>query len=103
MGEARALRLRFTADAAAELERVLSEIAQASPQGARRIQGRIQIVLDFLMDQPRSGRLTSLKNLRCIAVRPYPYLIFYEASEDEVVIIGIRHGARAPSSMPGAP
>ncbi|MHC2104537.1 hypothetical protein [Methylobacterium sp. CM6246] len=49
---------------------MLSEIAQASPQGARRVQGRIQIVLDFLLDQPRSGRLTSLKNLRRIAVRP---------------------------------
>ncbi|MCJ2139250.1 type II toxin-antitoxin system RelE/ParE family toxin [Methylobacterium sp. E-066] len=81
---------------------MLSEIAQASPQGARRVQGRIQAVLDFLLDQPRSGRLTSLGNLRRIPVQPYPYIIFYEVSEDGVVIIGIRHGARAPSSMPGA-
>ena len=81
---------------------MLSDIAQASPQGARRVQGRTQAVLDFLLAQPRRGRLTSLENLRRIPVRPYPYVIFYETSEEEVVIIGIRHGARAPSAMPGA-
>jgi toxin ParE1/3/4 len=32
---------------------------------------------------------------------PHPYLIFYEISDDEVIIVGIRHGARRPKSMPG--
>jgi plasmid stabilization system protein ParE len=31
---------------------------------------------------------------------PYPYLIFYQATEDEIVIHGVRHSARRPSSMP---
>jgi hypothetical protein len=29
---------------------------------------------------------------------PHPYLIFYEATEDEIVIHGVRHGARRPST-----
>jgi toxin ParE1/3/4 len=33
-------------------------------------------------------------------VHPYPYLIFYKATADEVVIHGVRHAARRPSSMP---
>jgi plasmid stabilization system protein ParE len=33
-------------------------------------------------------------------VRPYPYLLYYEPSADEIVIVGIRHGARDPSTMP---
>jgi toxin ParE1/3/4 len=31
---------------------------------------------------------------------PYPYLIFYQATDDEIVIHGVRHSARHPSSMP---
>ncbi len=27
---------------------------------------------------------------------PYPYLIFYEAADDEIIIHGIRHAARRP-------
>ncbi len=96
------MRLRFTTDAAAELDPVLSETALSSPHGAQRVHGRIRDMLGLILDQPRSGRLTSLGRLQRIAVRPYPYLIFYEAHDDAVVVIGIRHGARSPSSMPGA-
>jgi hypothetical protein len=33
---------------------------------------------------------------------PYPYLIFYHATEDEIIIQGVRHAAPKPSSMPGS-
>jgi toxin ParE1/3/4 len=33
---------------------------------------------------------------------PYPYLIFYQATEEELVIHAVRHMARDPSSMPGS-
>jgi hypothetical protein len=32
---------------------------------------------------------------------PYPYLIFYEATSEEVVIIGVRHAAREPEPPRG--
>jgi hypothetical protein len=32
---------------------------------------------------------------------PYPYVVFYEVKDDEVVVVGVRHGARDPGSMPG--
>jgi len=38
--------------------------------------------------------------LRRIVVYPYPYLIFYQILDDEIVIHGVRHAARKPSSMP---
>jgi len=28
---------------------------------------------------------------------PYPYLIFYRATETEIIIHGVRHSARRPS------
>ncbi|MRI52403.1 type II toxin-antitoxin system RelE/ParE family toxin [Methylobacterium sp. DB1607] len=96
------MRLRYTPDAAAELDAVLTYIAERSPQGAHRVQRRIQATIDLLKRHPRIGRATSLLFMRRIVATPYPYLIFYEASEDEIVIIGIRHATQDPKSMPGA-
>jgi toxin ParE1/3/4 len=33
---------------------------------------------------------------------PYPYLIFYEVTETEIVIHAVRYAARDPAGMPGA-
>jgi toxin ParE1/3/4 len=38
--------------------------------------------------------------MRRMMASPYPYLIFYRASGDEVVIHGVHHSARRPSSWP---
>ncbi len=94
------MKLRYTLRAAAELDRLLVSIAQQSPQGARRAQRRIQAIIGLLLQHPNAGRLTSEGRLRRLAATPYPYLIFYRATDDEVVIHGVRHSARDPSSMP---
>ncbi|MEO8926185.1 MAG: type II toxin-antitoxin system RelE/ParE family toxin [Caulobacteraceae bacterium] len=94
------MRLRYTLRAAAELDEVLAHIAQRSPRGALHVKARIQATLDLLSLHPGAGQLTSKGRLRRVVVHPYPYLIFYNATEDEVVIHGVRHGARRPSSMP---
>ncbi|MEE7457758.1 stabilization protein [Methylorubrum populi] len=95
------MRLRYTPDAAAELDAILTYIASLSPQGARRVQRRIQSAIGLLLLHPLSGHATSLRPMRRIVATPYPYLIFYEATEDEVVILGNRHATRDPASMPG--
>ncbi|MGH9806670.1 MAG: type II toxin-antitoxin system RelE/ParE family toxin [Terriglobia bacterium] len=33
---------------------------------------------------------------------PYPYLVFYEVTESEIVIHAVRHSARDPSGMPSS-
>jgi hypothetical protein len=33
---------------------------------------------------------------------PYPYAVFCEASDDEIVIHAVRHMPRNPASMPGS-
>ena len=40
--------------------------------------------------------------MRRIPATPYPYLIFYEVSGDEIVVHAVRHSARDPSDLPGA-
>lgn len=96
------MRVRFTPQALAELDGVLGHVAARSPQGARRVGERVRAALDALAGQPGMGERTSNPRLRRLVLRPYPYLLFYEAREAEVVVIGLRHGARDPGSMPGA-
>lgn len=90
------MNLRYTPKALAELADILAYIAERSPQGARNVQARIQAITSLLGQYPYSGQLTSESGLRRIVTPPYPYLIFYEAMTEEVVIIGVRHAAREP-------
>ena len=102
MGQTRPVRLRYTLPAVADLSAILDYIAAHSPQSARRIQGRIQTVIDLLLLHPYIGRPTNDPTIRRMTTTPYPYLIVYEATEAEIIIHAIRHAARDPSSMPGS-
>jgi toxin ParE1/3/4 len=94
------VKLRYTLRGAAELAEVLVYIEERSPQGARQVQMRIQAIINLLLQYPHAGQPTNKGRLRRVVASPYPYLIFYHATEDELVIHGVRHSARHPSSMP---
>ena len=95
------MNLRYTPKALAELTDILAYIAERSPQGARNVQARIQAITALLVQHPHSGQLTSESGLRRIVTLPYPYLIFYEVTAEEVVVIGVRHAAREPERSRG--
>ena len=96
------MRLRYTRPALADLDSILNHIARHTPQGATRVHARIEAIIGLLLSHPRIGAHTEDKTVRRIPTTPYPYLIFYEVSGDEIVIHAIRHAARDPSGMPGA-
>lgn len=93
------MKLRYTLRAATELSEVLDYVEHQSPLGAHRVQVRIQTIINLLLEHPHAGQLTSNSRLRRMVVSPYPYLIFYEVTLDEIVIHGVRHGARRPSAL----
>ena len=96
------MKLRYTLPALADLDSILDYIAARSPQGARRVQGRIQNVIEILLLHPQIGTRTDDLVIRRMTTPPYPYLVFYEATATEIIIHAIRHAARDPSGMPGA-
>jgi toxin ParE1/3/4 len=100
VGQTRSLRLRYTLPALDDLSAILDYIAARSPQGARRVQTRIQAVIELLRLHPQIGRRTSDPAIRRVTAAPYPYFIFYEVAEMEVIIHAVRHTARDPSGMP---
>ncbi|MBS0562526.1 MAG: type II toxin-antitoxin system RelE/ParE family toxin [Proteobacteria bacterium] len=95
------MRLRYTAPALADLDAVLDYIAARSPQGARRVQARLKAVIALLASHPRIGARTDDPAIRRAVAMPYPYLVFYEVGDDEIIIHAVRHAARDPSGMPG--
>jgi toxin ParE1/3/4 len=94
------VKLRYTLRAAEELDQVLSYIDERSPQGAHHVRTRIETILDLIALHPHAGQLTNIRALRRVVAHPYPYLIFYTATDEEVVIHGVRHAARQPPSKP---
>jgi len=102
VGQTRPVRLRYTQPALADLSAILDYIAAHSPQGARRVQARIKALTDLLLQHPHIGRRTNDPTIRRMRTTPYPYLVFYEATETEIIIHAVRHAARDPSSMPGS-
>lgn len=93
------MRVRYTLSALRELEETLGYIADRAPQGAQNLQARIQQMVALIALNPKIGVKTG-KRLRRLTVLPYPYLIFYSATDEDVVIHGVRHSARHPSTMP---
>jgi toxin ParE1/3/4 len=96
------VKLRFTLPALADLNSILDYIAAHSPQGAKRVQGRIQGIISLLLSHPDIGIRTDDPTIRRLATPPYPYLVFYEIAETEIIIHAVRHVARDPSGMPGS-
>ena len=96
------MKIRYTLPALADLDSTLDYIASVSPHGAKRVQHRIQSVINLLSMHPEIGSRTDDPVIRRLTTPPYPFLIFYEIASDEIIIHAIRHAARNPSGMPGA-
>jgi len=96
------VKIRYTAPAFADLNLILDYVAEHSPQGANRVQARIQSVIELLTSHPHIGVRTEDPTIRRLTTLPYPYLVFYEVTETEIIVHAVRHAARDPSGMPGS-
>ena len=97
----RRVRLRYTPRALIELDRIFDRLHTEAPTGARNVQRQLQSVVRLLRSNPEAGTATESEPVRRISVRPYPYVVFYRYSDEEVVIFAVRHAARDPRTMPG--
>jgi toxin ParE1/3/4 len=53
--------------------------------------------MDVILRYPLAGAATDDPTIRRIATAPYPYLIYYETTDAEIIVHAVRHGARDPS------
>jgi toxin ParE1/3/4 len=97
------VKVRYTLPALADLNEILDYIAARSPQGAKRVQARLQSIIDLLLLYPFIGARTGDPTVRRLPAAPYPYLVFYEVTGTEIIVHAVRHAARDSSDISGSP
>jgi toxin ParE1/3/4 len=92
------MRVRWTTDAADDLERICDYVARERPEAARRIALDVLRAIEDLRTFPNRGRPGRVQGTREL-VLTRPFLAVYEVREEEVQVLRILHGARQwPSS-----
>jgi toxin ParE1/3/4 len=87
------MRVRWTTDAADDLERICDYVARERPEAARRLALDVLRVIEGLRAFPNLGRPGRVQGTREL-VLARPFLAVYEVGEQEVQILRILHGAR---------
>ncbi|MBI4724816.1 MAG: type II toxin-antitoxin system RelE/ParE family toxin [Rhodomicrobium sp.] len=74
------MKVRYTKSALNQLEAILTYIQMHSPQGSKKVQGRICELINVLETHPFIGVTTSDRRIRRVVATPYPYVILYQSS-----------------------
>jgi toxin ParE1/3/4 len=90
------MRVRWTTDAADDLERICDYIAESHPESARRVAQSVVERIGTLEAFPHLGRSGRVEGTREIAFPPFPFIAIYEVfeSQGEVRVLRILHGAQ---------
>jgi plasmid stabilization system protein ParE len=68
-----------------------STILERQPPFVRRIRSTCRLLASY----PRVGRPTNIREVRVLPVGRYPYVVYHTINATELVILHVRHGARA--------
>ena len=91
------MKVSYSPRAIADLIENSEYLKSRSPQGAFAVGRRIEEVVERLAEFPGMGRVLEQRpTVRVVPLGRFPYLIFYESIEDELIILHVRHGAHKP-------
>jgi toxin ParE1/3/4 len=88
------MRLRWTAEAAADLEKITNYLFERTPENAERIVRSIYNTASKLTTFPLRGRAGKKHGTRELITTSLPHVIVYRVSSDVVYIARILHGAQ---------
>lgn len=88
------MRVRWTTDAADDLERICDYIAEAQPDSARLVAQEIVQGVGALETFPNRGRPGRVEGTRELALVPLPFVAVYEVHQKDVRVLRILHGAQ---------
>src|SRR5258708_28741919 len=77
------MRVRWTTDAADDLERICDYIAESRPESARRVAQSVVERIGTLEAFPHLGRSGRVEGAREIAFPPLPFIAIYEVFESQ--------------------
>jgi toxin ParE1/3/4 len=86
--------IRWSPEAADDLERIVDRIKQDNPTAGRRVAQAIYRRCSDLELFPNRGRLGRIAGTRELVLAPLPYIVVYRVNPDAVEIARIFHSAR---------
>jgi toxin ParE1/3/4 len=88
------MRVRWTTDAADDLERICDYIATSRPGAAQNVAVTIVRRIADLETFPQLGRQGRVDGTRELTFASLPFVAVYEVHSEEVQVLRILHGAR---------
>lgn len=90
------MRLRYRAQALADIDAIHRYLETRSPSGAHSVVRAIFASIQLIAEHPLSYQRTDGPDIRVHVVHRYRYKIFYSVAGDTVEIIHVRHTSRRP-------
>jgi toxin ParE1/3/4 len=88
------MELRWTQEAAADLERIADYLFAHAPERAERLVRTLYEAPGSLLTFPNRGRSGKKEGTRELVMSPLPYIVVYRVREDTVYVVRILHGAQ---------
>jgi addiction module RelE/StbE family toxin len=88
------MRVRYSPRAAEDLENIRRYIGKNSQTSAWVVASFIRQSIARLVQWPRSARMTDAPGVRRLVVTNYPYVVYYDAADDEVIVLTVLHSAQ---------
>ena len=88
------MQLRWTLEAAADLERIADYLFDHTPDHAARLVDALYEAPATLVTFPNRGRLGKKQGTRELTMSPLPYIVVYTVRQDAVYVVRILHGAQ---------
>ncbi len=88
------MRLRWSGDAAGDLERIADYLFERTPERAAQLMHEIYEAPAALLSFPCRGRPGQKHETREFVVSGLPYIVVYQINVDAINIVRILHGAQ---------
>jgi toxin ParE1/3/4 len=88
------MKLRWTQEAAADLERIADYLLAQTPERAARLVRALYDAPSSLLTFPNRGRPGKKEGTRELVMSPLPYIVIYTVRGNEVYVVRILHGAQ---------
>jgi addiction module RelE/StbE family toxin len=88
------MQLRWTEEAAADLERITDYLFEHTPERAARLVRALYEAPTTLVTFPNRGRPGKKEGTREFVMSPLPYIVVYTVRSEVVYVVRILHGAQ---------
>jgi toxin ParE1/3/4 len=88
------MQLRWTEEAATDLERIADYLLTHAPERAARLLRTLYDAPATLLTLPNRGRPGKKEGTRELVMSPLPYIVVYTVRGDVIFVVRILHGAQ---------